>query len=328
MNKKITQRFFAALAVALFFVGGAIAQVADNNYVEGGAAAVAAEVVDTVTVSTRTGLYAEPDGVFHPNYNVGNGWALTAGFTWSWTTNGGTAVGSGSETHTAPPANYIEIDWGGIAGTYTQSVQEVAPAAYGGCSGSTVNMDVEVINAPTVTLSNDDNQGDGSGVIGPDAASLVFCEGDNHLQDMVEATFTHGMSGSPSFSLQYVYDVDTLDYAGGNSGNVAADSASYTVAAGSEITGLDVTAYDLVKPTNPLACVTNGGGEKKITTYTYTLYSVNDRISRKGDYLAMTYAGASDYTWYTATATATISIVVNPAPVTGPIYHISNTFAD
>ncbi|MDA3779638.1 MAG: hypothetical protein PF487_05345, partial [Bacteroidales bacterium] len=70
--------------------------------------------------------------------------------------------------------------------------------------------------------------------------------------------------------------------------------------------------------------------DSKSTVYLYTLESINDQALRYADFIG--FAGdyalpiASDFT-YSAMA-ETVTIRVNPAPNTGPIYHINSTWAN
>ncbi|MFO7843760.1 MAG: hypothetical protein R6V16_08115, partial [Bacteroidales bacterium] len=75
------------------------------------------------------------------------------------------------------------------------------------------------------------------------------------------------------------------------------------------------------------------GGER--TKYEYTIKTATDytgtgaegiisAISHKSDYLAV--AGSGEITTYPFTGTLTVTYIVNPAPSTGPVYHIPNDF--
>jgi len=79
--------------------------------------------------------------------------------------------------------------------------------------------------------------------------------------------------------------------------------------------------------------VHNDGTNDYRTVYEYTLQSSSDvtgtgivsAISHKSDYL--TINGGGSVTASPFTNPTTITYIVNPRPVTGPIYHISNDWA-
>ncbi len=71
------------------------------------------------------------------------------------------------------------------------------------------------------------------------------------------------------------------------------------------------------------------------TRYTYTLVKASDAaaaaangvisaISEKSDYLSI--AAGGDATTYAFGAKPSYAVIINPAPSTGPIYYVPNTF--
>lgn len=311
MKKNFTKKLLAAFAVAMLFTGLSQAQIL-TDYVQ----STGSEATDTVTISSTTRLYAYPDAVYSPSYNASTNANLGANQTWTWY-NGTDATGT--EIKAAANENWIEFTWPGTAQTYPVAVVEANSAV--SCDGSATTINVEIIAEPTVTFTS----ADGSGIFGSAAAPFAFCENDTRLgTDAVQGTFTHGMSGSPSLQVQYSLTVDTSHNAGASWTNIAAMTQTYSGAAGTQqaVTG---TTHNLTAPAGGFVCVTDGVDYP--TRFTYSINGVNDRISRKCDYLSNSGAAATGWSWYDTTA-ETLVIVVNPVPVTGPIYHISNMWAN
>lgn len=314
-------RMVTSVAIALFVANGLFGQVQGGaDYV---AISGAATEIDSVTVGTTTRLYVKPDAYFHPGY-VTPGWTLTADFTWTWDISAavGSAVDAGESTNDV----WVQVDWSGTAGgPYSIKVTETAPAAFGGCSGDT-NVWVSVIPSPTITFTAN-NPGT---IIG---ANITVCEGDALLAGVVQATLT----GIRSLQLQWTLEIATLDATSAKDEyfNLAKTSLGGAQAfavnragtvANPQETDINALTFNLNRPTDGNYTAIQPGAFKKSTVYTYVINGVNDRISRKSDYLSNPTKAATGWDWYDTTA-ETITIRVNPAPVTGPIYHIPNNWA-
>jgi hypothetical protein len=313
MKRGILLKAVLSVATVMLIANGLWAQIpADYQAISGDQAVE----IDSVTTGTTTSYYVEPDSYYHPNY-AGTG-ALTAGFVWNWAI---VPVGPALSA----TDNYVEITWG-AAGLFNVTVNEEAPAAYGGCTSADTNMYVRVIAEPTVTYSAD-NPGS---VIG---ASLEVCEGDARLADLVQASFT----GISSYQLQWTLQITTLqaDHVTidkyWDADKVDLGGAGFAIdrdgAAGTQDASITAATLDLDKPNDGVYDAIVDGGNKRATVYTYVINGVNDRISRKSDYLSNSGAAATGWTWYD-TGAETIAITVNPAPVTGPIYHIPNDWSN
>ena len=96
------------------------------------------------TGGTTMGYFALPDPVYNPNYSATG--ALGSG-SWTWTVPVGVNIAT-----PATDTNYVELQYT-AAGTYDMTVVENAPAAMGGCAGSTTYLHTIVIAAPTGTAS-------------------------------------------------------------------------------------------------------------------------------------------------------------------------------
>lgn len=312
MKKKITRNLVAAFATTVLFAGLAQAQIL-TDYVQ----STGVEATDTVTVNSTTRLYVMPDPVYSPSYVASTNANLGTNQRWEWYPS---ADGSGVAIKAAANENWIEYTWGAAPTTYPISVIESNSAV--SCAGSVSTINVEIIAEPTVAYT----AADGSGIFGSAGSPFSFCEGDARLgTDAVQATFTHGMTGSPSLQVEYTLAVDTSHNGGGSWTNIPAMTQSYDGASGAQqaVTG---TTHNLTAPAGGFVPLTDGVDYP--TRFTYTLTGVNDRITRKCDYLTNSAAAATAWSWYDTTDLETIVIVVNPTPVTGPIYHISNMWAN
>ncbi len=317
MKRKGLLRIGLGVAIAMFVVNGLFAQVSNPDYALYDANETAPTAIDSVTTGSTTGFYVLPDPYYHPDYNAVGGWTLTANFTWNWSFNG--ASGGSTINDADPNDNYVEIDWGAVSGgtPYEVNVYEESSPAMGSCQGDVTVLNVEVVAAPTVTFTAD-NPGT---IIGAD---LTVCDGDARLADIVQAAFT----GFYTFQLDWDLEIATLDasmakdeYFDINYGSLGAiqDYAIQNQGSdGSQTTGIAASTYDLTVPTGGFL-VQNS----KTTVFTYDIRGVNDRISRKSDYLTNPTAQLDSWSWYD-TVVETIVITVNPAPDTGPIYHIPN----
>lgn len=312
MKKNITKKLLAVFTFAVIFTGLSQAQIL-TDYVQ----STGAEAADTVTVNSTTRLYVLPDPVYSPSYVASTNAGLGGNELWEWYNS---TDGTGTVLKAGANENWIEFTWGAAPATYPISVVESNSAV--SCDGSATTINVEIIAEPTVAYT----AADGGGIFGSSGSPFSFCENDARLgTDAAQATFTHGMSGSPSLQVQYTLTVDTSHNAGTSWGNIAAMTQTYAGTAGTQqaVTG---TTHNLTAPAGGFVPVTDGVDYP--TRFTYTLTGVNDRITRKCDYLTNSAAAATAWSWFDTTDLETIVITVNPVPVTGPIYHISNMWAN
>ncbi|MFO7924160.1 MAG: hypothetical protein R6U58_10755 [Bacteroidales bacterium] len=321
MTKKNILKLAMTVVATLIF-GGAMAQTnggagvpgsADVTFDTGGTDGGVFYMIEGTTIP----LYAEPDAVYHSDWTYDSDWSLTDGFIWNWSVSAGDA---GNVTFTPAASNtrdnYVELNIT-TTGTYQISVTEEAPAAYGGCEGAAQTLDVEVVDAPSVTLGALDGTSDN------------FCITDGGIPTEIIATISDGWRNyRVAWTLEIAtlgaglvedewFDTDLTTSLGG----AQAFAEDYTEAAPNEI----ASAGDADIMTVASFSVINN----KPTVYTYTLTSINDQALRFGDYIG--FGGdygtpaAADFT-YNAVGES-YSVQINPAPATGPIYHIPEDFA-
>ena len=316
MKKVNLVRTFLSVAVAMLVTNGTFAQVNDpsGDYVVYDNAAAAPNDVEYVTVGATMGYFAQPDPIYHPNYNAGGGWALTAGFVWNWTapTDPGTAP-----TFNKPgDANYVEITYP-VAGNYEIDVAEQSPAAYGGCADATPTvMNVTAIAAPTAQFGTADIT---SGLCGDQAAESIELDITESAPDALAA-----------YAFTITETVENIDNLGAVTGTVTAthnvEDFGLAAKANTGTSGFAGTSPNFTYTFNS-AALTVQNSER--TKYTYTLASTSgvtgtgivSAISQKSDYLA----GAVNAQAFGAKTT--VVFIVNPAPATGPIYHVPNNYA-
>lgn len=325
--KKMNILKIAFTLVLAFVITGTFAQTHDGTAVPGGA--TAGNYADNTTQAymiegSTIPVYVMPDSYYHPLYNpTTSTWTLTDGFNWLWS---GTATTSLTVTSTIDD-NYATVTAAaGDAGAYVLTVAERAPVAYGGCTGGAQNLTINVVEVPGVTIGGD--------------ATYDFCELDAGLPADIQSTITGGWQ---NYRMTWTLEIATLNassakefyYDDENGSNQAVGqkyAVEYTEAAPQDVAAaagapdlMTVGAYNVIDNNGAAA-----GGDA-VTVYTYVLNKINDQASRFGDFIGLAGddTGADDtYTYYPVVAAPeTVVVTVYPAPTTGPIYHIDNTWA-
>jgi hypothetical protein len=335
MRKMKVLRTVLSIATAMLLTVSVFGQNPPAPYGVFDASTTAPTNVDYVTLKgggTTMGYYALPDPVYHPNY-VATG-ALTANFTWNWVT-----VADPGTSPTITPgagvlANYATILYP-VVGHYSITVAETAPAAMGGCTDATpTELEVEVIAAPTGTSSI--NPGGLWQVITPNIAYQI-CS--NQAAQTVTVAFNEAVPNVlASFAFQVTETKESLDGTGAVIATPQAETVVQDFPLGSKLKGTNLgglpsAAFGTVTPnftfsylTDALDILQNAGVDAR-TRYTYRVTRTGDvaqngfvsNISHKSDFIA----GPVQYYNFT---NQTVSFIVNPAPSTGPIYYVPNTF--
>jgi len=288
-------RTAASVAIAMFVAFGVFGQQRDANLT------VTNAVNDTITIGTEIPYHVTPDAYFNPNYTGGGGWAVASEFLWSFD---GAVLTGASYPGAAPTFSHSsgslqadtlinpDITFDGTIGDYVLAARE---SSRSGCAGTIQLLNIHTVDTPSVSIGY---------------ADIDVC-GNYALGGPVQVTIA---GGKDTYWLDWTLVVDSLTADASTSlGVIAPSGISQTdqVHAASGLVDIDaVTAHNVVGT--------------YVTRYTYTLGGVNDRISRKSDYIPVTrdatqgswteYGGA-DLTWV---------IIVRPTPATGPIYHLPN----
>jgi len=315
MKKMNILRTVLSTAAAMLLTLNTMGQVAGGDYTQYDANLTAPTNVDYVTLKTggtTMGYYALPDPVYHPNYNAGSAWALTAGFVWNWA-----VAPAGPTTNKPGAANYVEVTYT-ATGSFAITVAEQAPAAFGSCVDATPTlMNVTVVNPPVATITT----ADPAQACGDQAAMAVTM------------TFTEAipaaLAGYAFAVNELIENIDASDAVIGGSlvdNDVFVDyPTTGKLNTGNELTGA-ASPYGFSFNTTALT-VRNG----QRTRYTYTAIKASDAPGPAADGVISAISEKSDYiAGVTSTYAFTdnqIVIIVNPAPATGPIYYVPNNFA-
>jgi hypothetical protein len=318
MKKSNIFKTVLGVAAAMLISLGASGQVTfvNDDYKQYDSNVLVPDTVDYVTFKaggTTMGYYAKPDPVFHPNYTAGGGWTLANGFSWNW------VVAPVMATAKPGAANYVQITYT-AAGNYAVTVAEQSSAAFGGCVDATPTvMNVTVIAPPqvSITTATPANGLCGNQAAVPIAMSFVEAVPQNWAGYAFAVHQTiENIDAANAVIGAAILNADTLDFP------TTGKLKNPTLVGGGP-------TYTWTFNSRPLA-VRNG----LRTRYTYTLVKASDApgadgavssISQKSDYISgtvNTYPFFADATHFTS-----YSIVVNPAPATGPIYYIPNNFA-
>jgi hypothetical protein len=312
MKKSNFFKTVLGVATAMLLSSGVFGQVANNNYTVYDANRTAPTNVDYVTLKTggtTMGYYALPDPVYHPNYNVGGAWALTADFVWNW------SVVPAMATAKPGAANYVEVTYTGT-GNYAVTVAEQAPAAFGSCVDATPTlMNVTVVAPPVATI------------VTADPAQAC---GDQPLMAVIMSFTENVPQAVASYAFAVNETVENIDAAGTVIGPALVDNSTfvdYPLSGKLKNPALTGAASPYGFSFNTSVLTVRGGMR---TRYTYTALKASDAPAAAGNGVISAISEKSDFL---AAAPATyaftdnqIVIIVNPTPATGPIYYIPNGF--
>ncbi len=302
-TKKSVLKLATAVVVFLFAVNSVNAQILINYQ----------NVDETVyqTVGKDFRLYVLPDLVYSPDYEAATNDNLgaTARWGWEWT------YSEGDDGSTAPVnENWVEINDPAI-GSYVFTVVESNTVV--GCADAGTTRNVEVIAAPTATILTDD---------------ITDQCGDLAAQDIIVRISENVPELLAAYSFRITRLVQTIDVSDVEIDEITSDNlvnfplvGKVTPAADEFVWAADGNhTYTIASDALDIV-----NGER--TRYTYTLETVEagvvgdgivSAISQKSDFLAG-QVNASDFG---VGAKTELVFVVNPQPVTGPIYHIPNSF--
>jgi hypothetical protein len=340
MRKMNFLRTVLSVATAMLVTVTAFGQVPETDYsvfntdVTNGATHVdSTDYVTRKAGGTTMGYFAVPDPVYHPNYNAGGGWQITNGFIWNWVS----APATVTFTPAAPvtDTNYVEITYPDAVATYSISVAEQAPAAFGGCVDATPTyLRVSVINPPTGTASI--NPGVLWQVITPNV-SYQICGA--QAAQTVTVAFNESV---PNHLASYAFQItETIEVLSGTGAVLATPQAEVAVQdfplasklKAGNLGALPSAAFNRATPAftytflSDVLALQNYSGNPARTRYTYRVTRTGDaaqngfvsNISQKSDYIS----GTVNYYNFT---NQTVSFILNPTPVTGPIYYVPNNF--
>jgi hypothetical protein len=310
MKRVLNFRTILALAIILLSANGMFAQIltdyknlpAETSY---------------QTAGKAFRLYVLPDAIYSPLYNAVTNLGIDATAQWAWTYPAG--LTSVTTSGSAQALNYIEFTNPAVGGPLTVSVQESNTVAI--CTGASVNQDVTIVAVPTAQFTT---------------ADIVsgLC-GNQPLQALNVAITENVPIAMAGYAFIITEIIDNIDNAGAVTGNVtplhplvAFTTSGLPGKAKTGTAGFGGAQPDYTYGINSSVLTVQNA---KRTQYTYTLTSpagvtagagIVSAISQKSDYLT-----PGTITGYAFGAKKTVVFIVNPAPATGPIYHILNSYA-
>ena len=339
----------AVVALAMFAGFGANAQTpwtaagfaTRGDYTRTDTAAI---INNKVTINKSMPFWVYPSVAYNPSYVAPTATKYTpvadivanvlSSFAWYQST------GTGVMTQANANKNYVELSWNQI-GTKKIAVTET-PTGGVVCPGKAIRYDIEVIDVPAANISNATTT-----TYGLNNVMASGCEGDASLTTAININLSNANEEAPfHVNLGYgVYTVDAVDISGNipNAANIlntgAAGVTDYTASSTVDVFGQDLATTP--SASNPIkinaspvvASQAYSVQNSKITVYEFIYNNLNGKISRASDYLAArtgswTATDYANFSYYPAVAAAQrYYVVVFPKPVTGPIYHIANTFA-
>lgn len=288
MKRKLL-KFMLTMLTMFVFVGAFSQDPADFEQ-----AALDGSTTSYVTLDKTMPLYVQPDGTYHPSWTpISNN--LTPDFTWVWTIPVGLTL-------TSQVDNYVTIT-ADVLGDHIVNVKEKAPLAWGGCEDATGrDITIRVVEKPELHSF-------------PVFDAIPLIDGGTY-QTCAPYTISPNIevSGFPNFRVHFTLTQQALELDGTPTGPVNTLVTNAIVGGGNSLIRLANQTYvfDLDRDMVLIAAGTR-------TQYVYTITGVTDNISRKSDYLSgeTLYGSASTFTF-----------IINPTPVTGPIFHIPNDFGN
>lgn len=299
--KKSTLLRIALVVTAMFMFTSNYAQIL-TDYSED-------ETVAMYQTAGRTfRLYVLPDPIYSPSYNAATNANLGANSQWRFVYTGLT----GTPTSNTPAAqNYVEFTNPAV-GVYTVDVTELNTLI--GCEDATPRTTtINVIAAPSATCATADN--------------TTFC-GDQSAQSIVLNITENVPNALAAYAFSVEELVEELDGSGTVINTVSTNNTfvNFTLAAKAKYpANLGGSTPNFTYTFNSSALTISNNNR---TRYTYTFKKASDAgaiadgiisaISQKSDYIQ----GLTSY----AFTDNQVVFIVNPAPVTGPVYHIPNAF--
>lgn len=297
----------ALVAVAMFVFAGLNAQIL-TNYQN-----VSEDVYQTAGKTFR--VYVLPDLVYSPGYNATTNSPLGATALWTWTYPAGLTTGAPA-TGTPANQNWVEFTNPVAGGPFALTVAESTTVGIGCIDATPETRNIYVIAAPTATITS--------------AALTQFC-GVTAAQT-VAMSFTESVPAAwAAYSFAVTEVVETIDPSDNLIAAVSTNTTfvNFPTTAKLKAPALLGAASPYTYSFNTSALAISAGNR---TRYTYTLVrtplvtggaaaGVVSAISEKSDLIGGTILA------HAFSGTTTVSYIVNPAPATGPIYHIPNNYA-
>lgn len=293
--------------VAVFMFAGVNAQIL-TDYQN-----VTEDVYQTAGKTFR--VYVMPDLVYSPSYNSVTNANLGAAALWTWSYPAGLTTGAPA---TGAPANQNWVEFTNPVAGGPFALEVVESNTIGVCADATPETrNIYVVAAPSAVITTVDP----AQACGDQPAAAV------------SMSFTEAVPAAlASYAFSVVELVETID----PSDVVLATIRTTTNFVGYPTTGKLNTGNGLTGAASPYGFSFNTAplvieaGSR--TRYTYTLAKATDAPGAAADGVISAISQKSDHFGGTVLthpfgAKITYVAIVNPAPTTGPIYHIPNNFA-
>ncbi len=281
--------------------------------------------IDTVIIGKRTPYFVMPDPILNSGFAAAydtNVLKAAQGLLSSWTwsvTAAGTVAKEGNSAEGDGP--YVEIVWS-TATTATISVAEVSAAPASCADATPVTQSVQVIDTFDYIVANN-----------PATQTTYLCEGALPVNVQIDDYTYNGVQTNSTLNMKLDYRISRLnsDLSFNSQLHEAEDTLFQVAQPGA-------SGPVVFWPAKQLYAI---GGN--ITEYRFSFGApawggaedngINDHITRKCDYLALATKDGSNpdqFTYYDQETVGSISdekvFIVYPAPVTGPIYYVPNSF--
>ena len=262
------------------------------------------------TVNTNFRVYVQPDNVYSPTYDATTNANINPASYWLFNAPVGLTPVTPASLATAINQNWVELT-AATTGDYALTAAEQLGAA--GCvDGTPTSLNVHVIAVPTAVVTTAD-PANRCGNSGPDAVVLTFTESVPQLY------------ANYAFAVNEL--VETMDDVAGTNATLATATPNFVdhpVSAKVSAVGADGGPFTVTFNTAALNVVSG-----KPTRYTYTLVEPSDFAAGADGFVSTIthkshYIGGNVKIAYTGKTTYVA--IVAPIPVTGPIYHLSNTY--
>lgn len=311
--------------LAMIVMTGAWAQEIPTQYTQD----ETEDIVQTENIPFR--IYVEPDLLYNPNW-VAPAWTLSGTSRWTFTFSAGLTPTAPVVNNTAINQNWVEITPPAApadpaASPFTVDVVESNTALAGTCVDGGRTQTIYVIPEPTAVIT--------------DLGDLTASGWTGAAFDYSRCAVAADAIAVPNFDITFTENAlrvaNAYDYI------LTVTRAGYDINDTEIIAPADVTAdfgkaamqaiadYDASPIThstaNTMSLLTDGGGDLVRTQYVFTLANISSQTSYLSYFRENTGFAATIVDNYFAVAGQTVSFWLEPAPVTGPIYHIPNTYA-
>ncbi len=255
-------------------------------------------------------LYVLPDPIYSPSYVPATNANLGANSQWRFVYTGLT----GSPVTNTPAAqNWVEFTTPAV-GDYTVDATELNTSI--GCEDATPRTTtIHVVAAPVATT--------------PTADNLTFC-GDQAAQPIALNITENVPNALAAYAFSVEEVVDSIDGSGASLGNISTNTTfvNFTLAAKAKsgTPGFTAATPNFTYTFNSSALTVSNNHR---TRYTYTFKKASDAGATVADGIISAISQKSDYIQGLISYAFTdnnVVFIVNPTPVTGPVYHIPNAF--